>query len=335
MRCCLNFILSHRLARRCHLTEQIGARRRDLYSTDTWTPVDDHIVWPYTKRDFESTKQVVQIKSKQEALSIESSDGLNYSTTSADGEATSELDMCARYMDVFTTILDATPENSSSEVYLKLLEDVKKMVAQLKPPKLDPVTFLDDFFCLFYRSGLVKLGPKLAASLTGEFPRGALLSIAEYVESVSVPSRSELNAVKEAVNGLDVSNLGPQQLREVVRLYIFLNHPVVACFLNTYKPSDEVAARNKVYPSKAIKKEIAQSVPPPLKVIATEALRRESITESLVYRMTLIMPTLARIEHINAVEKLIKKASPEIMEEVTFLNSLNEEFRRSKFPSKS
>lgn len=39
-----------RLARRCHLTEQIGARRRDLFADDSWVPVDDNVAWSYKRQ---------------------------------------------------------------------------------------------------------------------------------------------------------------------------------------------------------------------------------------------------------------------------------------------
>ena len=44
-----------RSARRCHLTEEIGARRRELYGVDTFKPIDDNFAWSYIKPTLPTT----------------------------------------------------------------------------------------------------------------------------------------------------------------------------------------------------------------------------------------------------------------------------------------
>jgi hypothetical protein len=236
-------------------------------------------------------------------------------------------------MAVFYTILAQSSEKTSSAEYLELLHEIKSTVRNHKPRSVNSVSFLDEFVCLYDGSDVAKSAPKLANLLVGNFPRAALLALSDYVRAAVVPSRRELLELRGSIDSLDISNLGAQQLREVVRMYIFINHPVLSNMLDSYKPIEPVASKNTVFPTKAQIKEISECVPSQLRGIANEGLRAKLITDTLVYRLHLIQPHLTEKVHVDLVEKVISLASPEMAAEVSFLEKLNEDFRTGLFPS--
>ena len=315
------------------MTEQIGARRRDIYSSDTWIPADDQIVWPYAKRNMSNLNDSAKKESRKASNDCVELDAENPTKASSVGLHVPSFLQGARKMDVFAAVLDQCPEKSPREVYIKLLEDVRDEVSKQKGKKIDHGTFVDEFFCLFFWLEIMKSAPKLVTSLIGEFPRAQLLSIPEYVSAVSIPPRGELHALRESINSLDLSKLLPPQLREVVRMYIFLNHPLVTSFLTGYKPSSAVVSTKEVFPSKSIIKEIAQSVPRQYRGIVNEGFRSKSLNESLVYIFLLVKPHLsAGHPRRETVESMFKLVPPETLQEASFLESLNEKFRKAMFP---
>lgn len=217
---------SRLFARRCHLTEQIGARRRDLYANDIFISADDEIKHE-SSPTFPTNTSLCQQERKPIDSVISDSNSISQtvfnSTESAvkvSSFSSDDYTRRCRWMDLQCTRLSAS-ELLSDEIHSSLISECSN---PLVLPVFNKDKFLEEYFVLYHRYQVSEIIDKVFHSSI--LPMLELSSLDFSYKSVSAPLVSDILKLRELTK-----QLPPTHRALIVKLSLFVNHPLLDGYL--------------------------------------------------------------------------------------------------------
>ena len=332
--------ITFRLARRCHLTEQIGARRRDLYANDMFTPLDDNIVWEY-KRPTPMTdnygaedsqrraRNTVERRPASEApiRSISATSSIPEKPTQQDGAHL----VLQRRMEVLISRLLSTRETMDLELFQCVMGQVTQLISDMESHThlgFSPGSFLEDYLCLYHRCEMGSVLNRLTSSAS-PLPSSIITSLGNYYECLAVPTADELTELRECLSRVDFTKSPKSLLADLARMHLFLHHPLIEGFIRSSPKSSEPASSVKVkFPTKNEIKKLKELVPHKFKLLIPDALKDKQLSVMLAYRASLAVSS--NMDDNPSVE-FLKKVSEEFKPQTGFLTSINTHLKSSLF----
>jgi hypothetical protein len=322
------------LARRCDLTEQIGARRRDIFATDTFIPRDKGIVW-----DYSGSPRISSPRDGVKAIRNTTADSpICFTEFAAESRADDtpitahhSLDVdcpTSRTLDGIVSSLEFVVSNSA-----KHSMDTKSMVSTLydsitstlatshTTPVFSVESFGEAYHCLYSLYGISRIVQKLAGNgCNGILDTTCLKSMELYHRLLHVPTISELSVLRSQISKADIS----QSSTDLTRLGIlrcFLFHPII----EGYMKSGGEGVMFSPLPSSS------SSLPPPLGIqdIIDSLSSVKKFTPYHTYQASIVSRFVALDSPLRA--KLDKLMESIDSHEVSLARAVNENLHKKLF----
>lgn len=318
------------------MTEQIGARRRELYAKDIFVPADEDIGWEYKNPSttFKSLSFGGSRSTPSEALPLSQLAPIKSESSPVVGESVfpDMYERTCRMMDYYVSQVDA---GGSATVLANIYSEVTKLSALYRASDhtgsltLEGGSFMDTYLGLFQRLGVSRAIAKLEGS--GRLPHLELISLRFAYETLVVPLGSDISILRRRINEVDWTKEPSSTLVELLRLGVFLQHPLMEQLLESLPCGESATLENGNPATKSQLREMKNKFFGNVHPALVEALRESKWTESTVQRLHLLRehaetgPMREHMESVLAPHKnLVEK-----------YHKLNLEFRQSLFPTHS
>lgn len=321
------------MARRCDLTEQIGARRRDIFAIDTFIPRDKGIVW-----DYSGSPRISSRRAGVEAINTPTADppvcatgcAMESSAQNTPITANHSLDVdcpTSRTLDGIVSSLEFVVSNSA-----KHSMDTKLMVSTLHDsitsilatsqttPVFSVESFGEAYHCLYSLYGISRIVQKLAGNgCNGILDTTCLKSMELYHRLLHVPTISELSVIRSQISKADISQASTD-LARVGILRCFLFHPLIEGYM---KSAGEVVPFSSLSPS--------STLPPPLGIqdIIDSLSSVKKFAPYHTYQASIVSRFVALDSPLRA--KLDKLMESVDSHEVTLARAVNETLHKKIF----
>jgi hypothetical protein len=276
--------ISHRLARRFHLTEEIGARRRDLYATDIFLPVDKDFHWSYKNPDFKCPERDhdAVLEEVESPLSV-SQKMQSFKDPIRAVVNPTILKMCIQ-LDSWQWRAMNQPESVSPEDFVAWKRENESTTLCSSGESYEPL--LDEYLCIYHKYNMDNVLTKLIGVCRES---QVALRIIHYHRLFALPPSVELTSLGEVVSRLLTTKETPKSLHgPVVVVSCFLNHPIVRSVMSI-ATSDTVLATKATVSKKDLKK-IRSLLPKESADFIADIIKTGKLENvSQVYRMELVM----------------------------------------------
>jgi hypothetical protein len=326
------------LARRCHLTEQIGARRRDLYADDTWTPLDSEIAWEYRRKSGDTHDSIPAAPTPQLP---DKPSFFPYGSTSPGCQTTNfEREILCRSLESkLSQLLHSTLSASTGS--RRFIEEIWTESSRIPEPSalagFEASKFLENFLCLYEDMGIPAATRKLSISLKNPQLRHETTSLRFHVDTFTSPPASSIRELATKLDTLDINLVPTPLLLELCKLKLFSRHPTVVSFVQNFNCNEDLKAEEVLSerPTKAELRKIKLSVDSVIRSVLLEELKKNTISIASLYRLVIARPYIQECKVASSItDRVIEKCSRLLSESREFhsLIEINQAFRSSLFP---
>lgn len=341
-------MISYRFARRCHLTEQIGARRRELYANDTWFPADAEIQWAYRREALNENKEKVGTTTlpghsernaqKEYVKQKPQKDNVTHAIKLPNPEDDS-FEKNSREIECVAAAVSRMSARTSRETMQALWLRIGEIASSKtqKCRKIDIASFLEDYLCLYHRMGLVDATDKLVSSALAKVSRSEIIQLQFHFETLTCPSGSDLSRLRQKIETIEIKLLPTSTLVELIKLRAFLSHPLITSLINSATPQEKKSKEIKdiEWPSKTSMKRVRLPLDTFTRDVFMDELKSKSVSVGSLYRLEVLRPHIVGCEESQAIlEKITGKTSEFLKssKEAQDLLRINDNFRTNLFP---
>jgi hypothetical protein len=312
------------------LTEEIGARRRELYALDTFKPIDEKFTWTYDKSPLKLNLNSKPVSKHSQSESMNTLQSAARLTSPSEKVIDYESVLIGRRLDMWVT-------RATSDSKWMTQPNIDSVIAEIRSGYVGTVSAstrqltLEDYICLYnkYMMGqsLTKLGGSLKDAST--------LNVIDHYHSFIVhPDPADLQAARNFIDGTELSSI-PQTLWPAYLISTcFLHHPIVNRLVESGPTLTDSDIKTCALSKKALKA-LRTSLPSFVREFLSDILRAPSVALSRpqVYRTQLVIDrarACGDTEQILALEKVV---TPETMKsfDFDFLITSNTAFKNSLF----
>lgn len=341
------FAATRCFARRCHLTEQIGARRRELYANDTWSPADDEIAWKYRRRTVQESQYTKLSTAALAPVSNRRPDRTRSANPDRPIRQTSDRKRTALLDDdgekfgrqIEYNFLLAT--NFTTKTPRLAIDSVWQSVCDMEWDRADKdpancANFLEDFLCLYNRLGMTETISRLASSAIPNLPAIELTRLHVHYLTLTCPPLSSFLMLKEQVSSIDINILSSTALIDLIKLLVFLKHPTPASLPAEGESSLELVTSPEIqWPSKTSLKSFKVPTRGHINAVVMHDLKAKTLSVPMLYRFSIFRPHfLACQKTIEVIDGFLRRLEVEIKQsrEIQILTTINGEFRSRLSP---
>ena len=230
--------------RRTHLSEQIGARRRELYQNDFQTSIDDDVEWDFKNlpADLPSYKEAsATLRAFANPIHTEVTDMSSVSSTgSVDAEFSPKPDVFAdstgyarncRLMEL--QMLRVDDKSASFTDLVSLYSEMLEYKNMSMP--FSEESFLESYLILFQRFQVPYIIDKVYSAAL--LPTIELASLDLSYQTLSMPLSHDILELRKSIAQFDLSKLGVN-VHPIVKLAMFLHHPLLESLIQKTKFSN-------------------------------------------------------------------------------------------------
>lgn len=340
---------NHRFARRCHLTEQIGARRRELYANDTWLPAGTDIRWAYRSQPSDEN-HFARVKSPgidrlpvvEERLEpIPHSESCGEAVVDQGNKSDQRFhERLSREFESVSAILSSTSSKDQRSEIESVWSSLTANIACLEGArnKVDCESFLENYLSLYRRMDLVDAAEKLSSVVLPGLPRSKIMCLRLFYDTLTCPPAVDLLSLRQAVETIDIKLVPTAQLLELAKLRAFLFHPLVHSLIlsaDSEKPPGAAKTVSIEWPTKAALKRIKLPLESVTRAVFVDDLKAKEVSIAFLYRLELLRAYVSDCEESQSIIEKISSNSSEILKqsiEAQMLAKINDNFRSQLFP---
>lgn len=319
-----------RFARRCHLTEEIGARRRELYGSDTFKPIDDHFTWPYVKPTMSLMSEGGNHPKGEHYPHVNTSSSMNQETEVHLDEQTNESIMLERQSDLMVLRVTNTSLAWSRPAFEKAYNDIRSMMTH-RTVRVDVSSILEEYLCLYNKYRMDGVLSKMSGTIKNSPP---LRVVRHYDSLLALPDPADLQLVQEAIDSKDSAEIPRTLWSSYLVCLCFFHHPVVKGLIEAVPKPAEPSIRTLPVSKKSLK-EIRKTLPDDTVEFLYDILRAPAVdlTRPTIYRAKLVIDrarATGDTQKMSAIENLVSFDSLNKLD-LEFTDQANLAFRDSLF----